>query len=61
MEIIRELKPKGVFIIPKDVRDQVQIRERDKLAVSVKGRYILIRKQEDPKEWLQKFLRFRKK
>lgn len=60
MELIRELKPKGVFIIPKDIREQAKIREGEKLAVSVRDGKIIIRKQQSPEEWLTDFLKYRK-
>jgi len=61
MELIRELKPKGIFVIPKDIREQAKFKERDKLAVSFRDGEVIIRKQQNPDEWLKSFLRYRKK
>ena len=61
MELIRELKPKGIVIIPKDIREQAKFRERDKLAIRVHNGEVIIRKQQDPKEWLKSVLKYRKK
>lgn len=61
MQLIRELKPKGVFVIPKDIREQARVKERDMLAVSVQDGVILIKKQQTPEEWLKNFLKYRKK
>ena len=61
MELIRELKPKGIFVIPKDIREQAKFKERDKLAISVRNGEVIIRKQQNPDEWLKSFLRYRKK
>ena len=59
--MIRELKPKGVFVIPKDIREQAKIKEGEKLGVSVKDGDIIIRKQQNSEEWLRSFLKYRKK
>ena len=60
MEITREVKPKGIVVIPKDVREAIKLKERDKISFSVRGDEIIIRKQ-DPEKWLQEFLKYRKK
>ncbi len=61
MELIRELKPKGIIVIPKDIREQAKMKERDKLAISVRGDEIIIKKQQDGNAWLKDFLKYRKK
>ncbi len=61
MELIRELKPKGIVVIPKDIREQMRIKDRDKIALSVRDGEIIIRKQQNPEEWLKSFLKYRKK
>jgi len=61
MDIIREIKSKGIVVIPKDVRQIVNLKERDKISFSVKGDEIIIRKQQDPKEWIKNFFNFPKK
>ncbi len=61
MELIREMKPKGIIVIPKDIREQMRIKDRDKVALSVRDGEIIIRKQQNPEEWLKSFLKYRKK
>lgn len=61
MEIVRELKPKGIIVIPKDIRDKVKIREKDKIAFSVRDNEIIIKKQMNPEQWIKEFLKYRVK
>jgi len=61
MEITREMKAKGIIVIPKDVRDNIKLKEKDKIIFSVRDNEIIIKKQQDPKEWLKEFLKYRKR
>ena len=61
MELIRELKPKGIIVIPKDIRKTMKIKERDELSFSVRGNEIIIKKRQNTEEWLKSFLKYKKK
>ncbi len=61
MEITRQLKPKGIVVIPKDIRESIRLKDADMITFSVKGDEIIIRKKQDPQEWLKSFLKYRKK
>ena len=61
MEITRQLKPKGVVVIPKDIREGIRLKEADMITFSIKGDEIIIKKKQNPEEWLKSFLKYRKK
>ncbi|HLC31228.1 MAG TPA: AbrB/MazE/SpoVT family DNA-binding domain-containing protein [Candidatus Nanoarchaeia archaeon] len=62
MQFERELKPKGIVIIPKDVRENLNLQEKDKILITVKDNKLIIeKKKQDGKEWLKHFLRYRLK
>lgn len=47
MELIRELKPKGIIVIPNDLRQQLQLKEYDKLSFRKEGDTLVIKKKEE--------------
>lgn len=56
MELIRQLKPKGVVIIPQDVREQANIKEGDEISFSVIDNNIVIKKhKKNNKKFLDLF------
>lgn len=62
MEIIRQLKPKGIIVIPKDVRKQINLEEGDSISFKTEGDKIIIeKKKKDIKEFMKHFLRYQKK
>ncbi|MEK6934055.1 MAG: AbrB/MazE/SpoVT family DNA-binding domain-containing protein [Nanoarchaeota archaeon] len=61
MEIVREMKPKGIIVIPKDIREMIRLREKDKITFTVRDDEIIIKKQQNPKIWLNDFFNAPKK
>lgn len=62
MEIIRQLKNKGIIVIPRDIRKQIKLEDGDEISFKVEGEKIILeKKREDVKEFLKHFLRYRKK
>ena len=61
MELTRQLKPKGIVVIPKDIREGMKLKERDMITFSMRGDEIIIKKKQNAEEWLKSFLKYRKK
>jgi len=62
MELIRELKPKGIIVIPKDIRESVNLEVGDRLSFTVEDNRIIIeRKKRDVKAFLKEFFKYQKK
>ena len=62
MELIRQLKQKGIIVIPHDIRKQVNLQEGDSISFKIEGEKIIIEKKEqDVQKFLKHFLRYRKK
>ena len=62
MEIIRQLKPKGIIVIPRDIRKQIKLEEGDAISFTTEGERIIIeKKQQDIAAFLKHFLRYQKK
>ncbi|MEK6896501.1 MAG: AbrB/MazE/SpoVT family DNA-binding domain-containing protein [Nanoarchaeota archaeon] len=61
MEIVREVGKKGQVVIPKDIRLLLGIREKQQIVFEVKNNEVRIKPQQNPKEWLKNFLKYRKK
>ena len=62
MEIIRQLKPKGIIVIPRDIRKHINLEEGDEISFKTEGEKIIIeKKKRDVKAFLKHFLRYRKK
>ena len=61
MELTRQLKPKGIVVIPKDIRESMKLKERDMITFSMRGDEIIIKKKQNAEEWLKSFLKYRKK
>lgn len=56
MEIVRQLKPKGIIVIPSDLRQQLNLNDYDKLSFNKEGNKITIeKKQEDKMKFLEEF------
>lgn len=56
MEIVRQLKPKGIIVIPSDLRQQLNLNDYDKLSFNKEGNKITIeKKQEDKMKFLKEF------
>ena len=61
MEIIRQLKPKGIIVIPRDIRRQIYLEEGDFISFKTEGEKIIIeKKKSDVKAFLKHFLRYQK-
>ncbi len=62
MEIIRELKPKGIIVIPKDVRESVHLRVGDQVSFRTEENKIIIeKKKKDIDAFFKVFFRHQKK
>lgn len=55
MEIIREIGKKGQIVIPIDIREIINLKEKDKITISIKNNEIIMKKQENKKERLNNF------
>jgi len=56
MQFEREVKPKGIVILPKDLRDSLNFKTYDKIYLAKKGNELVItKKEEDAKEKLEQF------
>jgi len=56
MIIRREIGDKGQVVIPKDIREFLGLREREKVIFEVKDEEVIIKKEQDPEEFLREFL-----
>lgn len=62
MELVRELKPKGIVVIPKDVRDNIQLEVGDFITFRTEDNKIIIEKKEkDIDAFFKEFFKYRKK
>lgn len=62
MELIRQIKPKGIVVIPIDIRKQVDLQEGDSISFKTEGKKIIIeKKKKDVEAFLKHFMRYRKK
>ena len=62
MEIIRQLKHKGIIVIPRDIRKQVNLEEGDMISFKTESDKIIIeKKKHDVQKFLKHFLRYRQK
>ncbi len=62
MEIIRQLKHKGIIVIPMDIRRQINLEEGDAVSFKTEGEKIIIeKKKHDVEAFLNHFLRYRKR
>ena len=69
MEIQREIGEKGQVVIPKDIREYLGLRRRQKVIFEVRGkengkeREVTLKKAEDPEKFMNEFFnpKFRKK
>ena len=56
MEIIREVKRKGVIVIPLDIREGIQLKEKDKVSFTIIGNEVIMKKYEkDSDEIIEEF------
>ncbi len=56
MIIKRELGEKGQVVIPKDIREMLRLKSGERIAFEVREDEVLIKKEQDPKEFLKDFL-----
>lgn len=55
MIIKREIGEKGQVVIPKDIREFLGLKEREKIVFEVKDKEVIIKKEQDPEEFLKDF------
>ncbi len=56
MIIKRELGEKGQVVIPKDIREMLKLKKGEKIIFEIEEDEILIKKEQDPEEFLRDFL-----
>ncbi|MEK6850202.1 MAG: AbrB/MazE/SpoVT family DNA-binding domain-containing protein [Nanoarchaeota archaeon] len=61
MEIVREIGEKGQVVIPIDIRRLLSLNPKSKVIFKVENNEVKIKSQRSPKEWLDAFLKYRKK
>ena len=55
MEIIKEIGKKGQVVIPKDIRESLGLREKDKIVFEISNNEVKIKSKENPEEFIKKF------
>ncbi|MEK6873347.1 MAG: AbrB/MazE/SpoVT family DNA-binding domain-containing protein [Nanoarchaeota archaeon] len=56
MIVKRDIGEKGQVVIPKDIRELLNLRKGGKVVFEVKDREVIIKQEEDPNEFLKDFL-----
>ena len=56
MIIKREIGEKGQVVIPKDIREYLGIRNGDNVVFEIKNDQVMLKQEQDPKEFLDEFL-----
>ena len=55
MIIKRELGEKGQVVIPKDIREFLNLKTREKIVFEVRDNQVVLKKEEDPEKFLKEF------
>ena len=56
MIIRREIGEKGQVVIPKDIREFLGLKERERIVFEVKDNKVMLKKEQTPEEFLKDFL-----
>jgi len=56
MIIRREIGEKGQVVIPKDIREFLDLKTREKVVFEIRGNEIILKKEQNPEEFLKDFL-----
>ena len=55
MIIKRELGEKGQVVIPKDIREFMNLKTRENIVFEIRDNEVILKKEEDPKKFLEEF------
>lgn len=56
MIIKREIGEKGQVVIPKDIREMLNLRKGEKVVFEIRDKEVVIKTEENPEEFLRDFL-----
>ncbi len=56
MIIKREISEKGQIVIPKDIREYLGLKEREKVIFEIKNNEVVLKKEQTSEEFLKDFL-----
>lgn len=61
MRFVREIGEKGQVVIPKDIRDLLGVRARQKIVFEVQNNEVRMKQEDSSEDFLKEFFKHRKK